>query len=209
MSILKPYVITPIEPLELTEEGQQLQSISLETIILDQAEREKYTIYIVLTDTKTIFSRLSRIITQAEYNHISISLTKNLDTLYTYVLINKNGLKGGLVLEDRKRLKGAKYLLYSITLSKDSYNKFVTTLEEQVANIHTSRYNHLGLINTIFKKEIFKSYDETKMICSQFVYRLFERSGIELIKNQSEFTIRPYDFIKSDLLKFVGQGRFD
>ena len=45
---------------------------------------EERVVYIVLTHTGTIPSRLIRIFTRYEYTHVSISLDRNLEHLYSF-----------------------------------------------------------------------------------------------------------------------------
>lgn len=42
------------------------------------------TIYIVLSQTGTVLSRVLRLFTRAEYNHVSIALDENLDYMYSF-----------------------------------------------------------------------------------------------------------------------------
>lgn len=68
--------------------------------LLDAAkDRNAPSIYILLTDTKTQFSKVSRLITGDPYNHVSLMLTDNFDDpIYTYALNNGiSSVKGGFM----------------------------------------------------------------------------------------------------------------
>ncbi|MFS8630040.1 MAG: hypothetical protein LOD92_02505, partial [Bacillales bacterium] len=44
----------------------------------------KKAVYILLTDTGTLFSRMIKFYTGAPYNHVSIALDEKLDQLYSF-----------------------------------------------------------------------------------------------------------------------------
>ena len=84
-------------------------------------------IYILLTDTGTWFSRMIKFYTKAPYNHASISLDENLDELYSFgrkVYFNplsagfiKEGVNHGVFLYK----KNTKCILYRLTVSEEQY----------------------------------------------------------------------------------------
>ena len=60
----------------------------------------KTLIYIVVTQTGTVLSRILKIVTKAEYNHVSISLDPSLDQMYSFGRKNAyNPIWGGMVQE--------------------------------------------------------------------------------------------------------------
>ena len=57
-------------------------------------------IYIVLSFTGTILSRIVRFYTRKEYSHVSIALDENLDEMYSFGRLNPyNAFIGGFVHE--------------------------------------------------------------------------------------------------------------
>lgn len=180
--------------------------LSMEGMDLNDNKDTVRSIYIVLTDTKTNFSKISRFITRDPYNHVSLSFTEDFSKLYTYALVNVNGARGGLKIEDRDVLKGANYSLYRLDVTESIYQKLEDHLGDLEVNIDKTRYNHLGLINAIFKRNVFGSEDESKMVCSQFVVEVLRVAGVELFSKRHPSTIRPYEFVKSNLLKHVRRG---
>jgi hypothetical protein len=187
--------------------GLRLSMEGLELLELSDEEAVGNGVYIVLTDTKTRFSKLSKLITEAPYNHVSVAFDRSLKTLYTYALMNANGIKGGLKQETWEELEGANYSLYEIKVGIATLNKMKSRVKELEENAGNTRYNHLGLINAIFKKELFSSDKDSVMFCSQFVVELLRFSGIELFEGKSSSTITPYELVKSKLLRFVKRGK--
>jgi hypothetical protein len=172
------------------------------------AEVPSKTIYILLTDTKTLVSKVSRMVTGDPYNHVSLMLSDDFDDgIYTFSLGNGvNGIKGGFMVEDRANLKGSHYSMYKMGVTSDAYDKIKTRITDYVKGIEKTSYNHLGLFNAIFKKNIFKTEDGQTSICSEFVVEVLKFSGVELFAKRFASSVRPYELIKSKLLKFHRRG---
>ena len=165
-------------------------------------------IYIVLTDTKTRFSKISKWITKDPYNHVSLSLTESLDELYTYTLVTKdNGIRGGIMVERKEDLIGANYSLYNMYVNEDTWLKLKETLDEMSSNPPGTKYNHLSLINAILGKPVFKNDAINAYICSQFVVEVLRRVGISIFDGRDSSTVKPYDLIKFKSLKHVRRGK--
>lgn len=180
--------------------------------LLDAAkDRNAPSIYILLTDTKTQFSKVSRLITGDPYNHVSLMLTDNFDDpIYTYALNNGiSSVKGGFMVEDKSDLYGSLYSLYELKVTEKAYQQIKERVEFLANNPNQTRYNHLGLFNAIFRKNIFSSNDGQILICSEFVVEVLRFGGVELLRDRLASTIRPYDLVRSKLLKFVRRGKIN
>jgi hypothetical protein len=196
---------------QLVEEGELHLTYSAEGIdLLDAAGAEVPTkeIYVLLTDTKTFVSKVSRMVTGDPYNHVSLMLSDNFDDgIYTFSLGNGiNGIKGGFMVEDRANLKGSRFSMYRMAVTQAVYDKIKTRITDYVNGVEKTSYNHLGLFNAIFKKNIFKSEDEQTSICSEFVVEVLKFSGVELFAKRFSSSVRPYELIRSKLLKFHKRG---
>jgi len=181
----------------LTEIGVSLESIST----VDTTK----SVYILLTDTKTTFSKVSKMITGDPYNHISIMLNYDFDNIFTFSIRNGLNKSGGFLREDRQDLRGSRYSLYKMSVTDDVYLSIRNRIDNYFKNVNETTYNHFGIINAVLKQGVFKDEDKS-MICSQFVATVLRESGIELFKNRPLSTVRPYEFVKSKLLKFVERG---
>jgi hypothetical protein len=171
----------------------------------------KNAIFVLLTDTKTRFSNLSKFVTGDPYNHVSLAFDKELSKIYTYALTTgSNGFRGGFKEETLDIFpEGARYLMYSIYVNDEIFKKIKKTVKHYSTISSDTSYFHGALINSILNKEIFSTDDENKMICSQFVYLIFQKSGIELLKNRAPSTIQPYQLIKSKFLSFHRRGHIN
>ena len=80
-------------------------------------------IYIVLTYTGTILSKIIRVYTKAEFCHVSLSLDKRLNKMYSFGRLNPyNPFIGGFVHEGInigtfKRFKNTKAEIYEIEVT--------------------------------------------------------------------------------------------
>ena len=86
-------------------------------------------IYIVLTYTGTILSKIIKGYTRAEYCHVSLALDENLEEMYSFGRIHPyNPFIGGFVHEGInigtfKRFKNTKALIYSLEIDEIKYEK--------------------------------------------------------------------------------------
>ena len=105
----------------------------LEDVILGY-ENSK-TIYIVVSQTGTILSRLLRLFTKAEYNHVSIALDENLDHMYSFGRTNPyNPIIGGFVSESPKfgtfkRFYKTRVVILSVVITIEQFNKLKSCME--------------------------------------------------------------------------------
>jgi hypothetical protein len=166
-------------------------------------------IYILLTDTKTQFSKISKLITGDPYNHVSLMLTDDFkDPIYTYSISNGfNAVKGGFMVEDIDNLYGSLYSLYKLNVTEAAFKLIEQKVVGLAENPSNTSYNHLGVFNAIFRKNIFNNPDGQTQICSEFVVEVLDFAGINLFQGKASSTIRPYDLIRSKLLKFVRRGK--
>mgnify|MGYP001244010296 CR=1 FL=1 len=189
-------------PAELTD-----IAMALEALAEEGGGGEK--LYVLLTDTNTRFSQLAKKITKNPYNHASLSFDADLENIYTYHLRGGEGtLRGGLKKESLDVLRGSRYSLYELSVTSDAYEKVMSKVKEMESSLEKTGYYHLGLINAIFNKRIFESEVGMRMFCSQFIVEVLKAADIELFKNRHSSTVRPYDFVKSKLLRFVRRGTF-
>ena len=95
-----------------------------------------FPIYIILTHTGTVLSRIIRCYTKDEYSHVSIALDKNLENMYSFGRLNPyNPFFGGFVHEKvnegvYKRFKNTKTCIYSLEIEDSKYRKIEKTINK-------------------------------------------------------------------------------
>lgn len=164
-------------------------------------------VYIVLTHTGTILSRIVRMLTKNKYTHASISLDVNMDGMYSFGRLNPyNPFLGGFVQEGInigtfRRFKNTRTAIYSLKVTDEQYDR----LKEIIKTINTDKdiykFNVLGLIFALFDKRYIR---ENRFYCSEFVRHTLEESKIE-IKGICN-VIKPEDFRRIKKMRLVYSG---
>ena len=128
-------------------------------------------IYIVLSQTGTMLSKVLKFFTGADYNHASIALSSNLKKMYSFGRLNPyNPFVGGFVEEGInigtfKRFYKTNALVLKLDVDTRTYVQIEQMLNYFVKNKTKFHYNYVGLLLAMFKKD----YSPTnRYYCSQF-----------------------------------------
>ena len=165
-------------------------------------------IYVVLSQTGTMFSKALKFFTHAEYNHASISLTPTLETMYSFGRLNPyNPFIGGFVEEGKnvgtfKRFYKTKTMVMEFKVSEEKYNSikyFIEYFKDHKKEFH---YNYLGVLFACFKKH---HTSRKRFYCSEFVKTCLETFEVENAEELPSI-IKPIDFLKLDNKNIVYQG---
>ena len=163
-------------------------------------------VYILLTDTGTVFTRLIKLYTKKPYNHASISFDTELTEVYSFGRKTaRNPFIGGFVKEDVKRglFKRADCAIYSIKVTEIDLQKMQSYLTEIEAQKKYYRYNFLGLFGVLFNKPLRR---KKAFFCSQFVASILnECSSVDFEKPLS--LIAPNDLQSIGSLQFEYEGK--
>lgn len=142
---------------------------------------EKYNLFIVLTRTSTVISKLIRFTTGDYYTHVAISLDKELKNMYSFGRkYTYNPFFGRFKQESisqgayrfGKTLPG---IIIKIDVSKEQYNKAVNLLEQFIYQPYLYKYNYKGLFYGLTNKAC---YSTNRFLCSEFVYYVLCNCGI-------------------------------
>lgn len=155
-------------------------------------------IYVVLSQTGTMFSRALKFFTKAEYNHASISLTPTLEKMYSFGRLNPyNPFIGGFVEEGKdigtfKRFYKTQAMVLEFKISEEKYNAIKFFIEYFKLHKCEFHYNYLGVLCACFKKHHTSS---KRFYCSEFVKECLKVFDIENAKDLPNI-IKPIDFLK-------------
>ncbi|WP_110930719.1 C40 family peptidase [Paenibacillus bouchesdurhonensis] len=166
-------------------------------------------VFILLTNTGTLFTKIIKGYTRAPYNHASISFNRELSEMYSFGRKNPNNpLNGGFVKEDIKTGTFSKYpnttcVIYELKVSEREVEKMKRVLHIFIRSRNKYLYNILGVVGIALKEpvEFSNSY-----FCSQFVAEILDRSGIKLW-NKLPALVTPDDFRQSDRLHLIYEGK--
>lgn len=166
-------------------------------------------IYIVLSDTGTIFTNLIKSYTRAPYNHASISFDSELTEMYSFGRKNpRNPLHGGFVKEDVLTGTYSYYpettcVIYKMDVTEREKEKMKRILKVFIQKNDKFLYNFLGVVGVSIKEPIEFS---NSYFCSQFVAEVLKRSGIHLW-DKLPAMVTPEDFRKSNRLELIYEGK--
>ncbi len=158
---------------------------------------ENKKIYIVLTRTNTILSRMIGFIKDDEYTHASISLDRELNQMYSFGRkYSYNPFVGRFVKENFNegvfgRQNNLCCLVMEIEVSHEQYGKAENLINEFILNKDLYKYNYMGLINCLLNRE---SCNDNRFLCSEFVYYILRKSNIVNF-NKSGNLVRPQDLL--------------
>lgn len=163
-------------------------------------------IYIVLTYTGTVLSKIVKFYTRKEFSHVSISLNKDLTQMYSFGRLNAyNPFWGGFVQEytDKgtfKRFKNTKTAIYELDIDEEKYRNIKENIKKIEDEKDKYSFNIIGLFAVSIHKKIQKEYS---FYCAEFVKYVIEESGIEA---ELPEIIRPEDFKKLENLELIYTG---
>jgi hypothetical protein len=154
--------------------------------------REKK-IYILLTDTGTILTRLIKSYTKKPYNHASIAFDAELMEVYSFGRKTaRNPFIGGFVREDIDSVifRQADCALYSLNITAAEFQKMYQYIQEIASEKEKYRYNFIGLFGVLFQKPIKR---KNAFFCSQFVASVLKESKVIDFEDEDLSLVKPSD----------------
>ncbi|MFO1444830.1 hypothetical protein KDN24_16815 [Bacillus sp. Bva_UNVM-123] len=162
-------------------------------------------VYLLLTDTGTLFTRMIKLYTKECHNHASISFDCHLNEVYSFGRKKpRNPFIGGFVKEDvRSELfKNANCAVYVFTVTETQYNNMLKLIREIDENQKKYRYNLLGLFALALNKQINRKH---AFFCSHFVATVLQEGRL-LETNKHLSMITPQDLKEASSNRLIYQG---
>lgn len=159
-------------------------------------------VYLLLTDTGTVFSTAIKKYTRKPYNHASLALDQQLIEVYSFARKKVyNPFIGGFVQEDvtKHLLNEASCEIYCLTITPLQYEHLQLILEQFERDKEQYKYNLLGVLAIPLRRDI---YRENAYFCSQFVAYVIGEAGISLIDKPTHL-ITPDDFRQCEQVELV------
>ena len=163
-------------------------------------------IYIILTYTGTITSKLVRLFTKYEYSHVSISLDKNIDYMYSFGRKGVHNIFNAGFIKETKNSKffkvfnKTKCIILEILVDNKKYKKLIKVLKKYEDNKDIYRYDTIGLFLRIFKlTHKRKNY----FVCTEFVGSVLKEAEIYDFNKK---IIKPYHFLNIPNNKVIYKG---
>lgn len=159
-------------------------------------------IYIVLSDTGSLLSRMIRLYTKNKLNHVSIAFDKELNEVYSFGRKCPHNLfVSGFTQEDMRGVlfKDAKFKVFRYAVSETQYLKIRDIMERFKKDEPLYKYNFLGLLGVMFNRPVERDH---AFFCSQFVAHVLEQAGVQLMSQCAALTT-PSDFERSEALELT------
>lgn len=163
-------------------------------------------IYIILTYTGTIPSKVIRSFTKDEFSHVSIALDIDLTEMYSFARLRKyNFFIAGFLHEKInegtfKRFRKTTAKIYHLEVTNEQYEKIKNKIEEVKENKEQYKFNILGLCAVSIHMRIKR---ERYFYCAEFVKYLLEEAGI---KTNLPEIVKPEDFKEIEGLEEIYSG---
>lgn len=176
---------------------------------MQQKGNKKQKIYIVVSQTGTILSKVIRVVTGDTYNHASISLDSRMENMYSFGRRHPyNPVWGGFVQESPnsgtfKRFAETQAVILSLSVDEEQYRRIGKFLERMYKNRKIYHYNYIGLFLALFHKPY---HHKNWYYCSEFVQEVLEQSGV-VTKEMFEEIIKPMHFLKLPEASVIYRGR--
>jgi hypothetical protein len=165
-------------------------------------------VYIILTDTGTLFTKMIRQFTNYPLNHASISFTKELDTTYSFGRKSANNpFIGGFVKEDLngKLFKKAKCAIYKCSVSELEYKQMLNGVRQIEDDKQAYKYNFIGLFGVLINRKINRN---KAFFCSEFVATILNIGGIA-IRSKHPSLVKPNDIASCEKFRLIYEGLLD
>ena len=165
-------------------------------------------IYIVVSRTGTLLSKMIHLITKDEYTHASLALSPELEIMYSFGRKNPlNPFIGGFVVEGKntgtfKRFKNTRVKVLELDVTEEEYERIQDSIIDFIKNKNAYRYNYEGLLLAVFDVNIEK---RNAYYCSQFVKSVLERNNV-IASSQLPDITSPNDFLSLNYSNILYQG---
>lgn len=153
-------------------------------------------VYIVLTRTNTILSKIIFTFTKSKYTHASLSLDKEFNCLYSFgrkyrhLILPAGYVKESIYEGVFGAFDNIACAVYEVKISNNSYARLCDLLNQMDIKGHTYRFNIIGLPLCWVG---FKKQRDAHFFCSQFVAHVLAEAGaLDMGKDAS--LVRPIDF---------------
>lgn len=164
-------------------------------------------VYIILTQSGTKFSKFLKFVTKEKYNHASICLNNTFNEFYSFARkIPTRPLPAGFVTENAYKhvfgmFKEVPCLVLEKELTDEQYDELNNLINYFVENKKQFSY---AFITLAFANTNYSIVSDTKYFCSQFVAKVLNEISVETPKSPEH--MHPMDFTQLNGVKVVYEG---
>ncbi len=169
---------------------------------------QNYEVYIVVTQSGSILSKVLKLVTRAPYNHVSLSLETDLNTMYSFGRLNpKNPVLGGLVMESPHsgtfaRFHKTKAMVLRKSVSEKQFKALERHLEALYKRREQYKYDIIGLVLAGLKVKYTR---KNRFYCSEWVKQMMLRHGMAK-KSEFKKITKPIHFLSLENTELIYTG---
>ncbi|MGJ7912524.1 hypothetical protein [Neobacillus sp. LXY-1] len=164
-------------------------------------------VYIILSDTGTLFTKMIKRFTKHPLNHASISFSKELvDETYSFGRKRANNpFIGGFIRENMngELFQSATCAIYSCSVSEREYKQMRKLVQQFEKQQQDYKYNLIGLFGVLLNKKMNR---KRAFFCSEFVATVLNRGGID-IKGKHPSLVKPNDLGDCENFRLLYKGQ--
>jgi len=165
------------------------------------------TIYILLTNTGSLFSTAIGFYTRQRFNHVSIALNDDFKAIYSFGRKHpKNPIVGGFVNEIETQIyehfESTSCIVLKKTVSAEKYARILESINKFENEKYIYSYNLIGFAGFIVNVPIKRN---NAFFCSQFVGEVLKQGGVDFTSKPSEL-VKPSDFLQHSKFEQVYNG---
>lgn len=170
--------------------------------------RDENTIYVLLTDTGTLFTKMVKRFTAAPYNHASLALDASLNEMFSFGRKHPtNPWVAGFVEEDvyegtYRYFPNTRCALLRLNVTRQQRMEAIQIIRSFQKEKNSYKYNLIGVLCVLMNIDIkFKR----AYFCSQFVAETLGNIGFRLWERPSTL-VSPNDFFINPEFEIVYEG---
>ncbi len=166
-------------------------------------------LYIVISQSGTLPSRVLRRITGADYNHVSISLRSDLRKMYSFGRRYKYyPFWGGFVSESPTsgtfgRFPETRVKVLALEVTEEQFDAISATINTMFKKRRRYHYDYLGVGLAYFK---IRRHSEHSYYCSEFIKELLLQHGVQAADALPK-VVQPIHFLDIPAAEIVYAGR--
>ena len=158
-------------------------------------DNELYPVYIVLTYTNSLFSKIIRKVKSSKFTHAGLTLDSDLSKILTFKF--DIGANNGFTVENLDKYisiyKDTLISVMAVFVDKATKKALDKSIQYYIESKEKTKYNFGNLIDILRNKAKDNDPENLSMVCSQFVDTLLKLSGIDITDKSSNLVI-PQDF---------------
>lgn len=165
-------------------------------------------IYIVLSHSNTIVSKIIKKVTKDKYSHVSLSFDDSCENMFSFGrkylhiafigCFNVENIHKGVY----KVHSNATMAIYKLNVNEKQYINAMKKIKD-ISN-NSKGYNIIGLFLAYFRIRV----NRPKYYCSEFVYNVLSDDNINIINKNNE-VFKPMEFTKLNGLELLYEGRIN